>query len=132
MPERYEYTGTLLYRSDGNEVEKVERGDVIEPTESELDSFGDSLRPLGQAETVDEPDTADETATETSTDDAEESDAETSEAPIDPSEYTIDELDEEIAEGDYSKAAISAILEAEQSGDDRNGAVDTIQAHLDA
>jgi len=44
----HEYTGSGLVRADGTVVQS---GDVIEPTDAELESFGDTLRPVhGSAE----------------------------------------------------------------------------------
>jgi len=133
MANRYELTGTRLYRSGDNSNEAVERGDIIEPTEAELDSFGDLLRPVEPATETDE--NAEDTTSEetTSSDESDSGDeAVIAEPPFDPSQYTIQELDEEIAENDYSDDELEAALDVEQSGDDRSGAKDTIQAHLDA
>jgi len=134
MSDRYEYTGTGLYRSQGNEVELIEPGDVVEPTEAELDAFGDSFRPIDDASgdtgggtpPDEEPTATDSENSQASTE------ADTSTPPFAPGDLTIEELDEEIAEGDYSTDELQAVLHAEQNGEDRTGAVDVIEAHLEA
>lgn len=49
------------------------------------------------------------------------------EPPFDPSDYTIDELEAELAERELSDDERSALLKAEREGDGRTGAVDAIE-----
>lgn len=124
MTDRYRYTGTTLYRNGGQEV--VDPGDIIQPTEAELDAFGDALEPVresnGGTEPATEPDQTEETA-----------EAEVADPPFDPGEYSIDDLETELSEGDYTDAELAALLDAEQAGDNtRSGAVDVIQSQLGA
>lgn len=55
-------------------------------------------------------------------------DGDGAEPPLDPGEYTIAELEEALAEGDYSGDELTAITAAEAAGEDRKGAHDTIDA----
>jgi hypothetical protein len=57
-------------------------------------------------------------------------DEEIAEPPVDPSEHTIDELETELDDGDFSDAELRAIRDAEESAEDRNGAVDAVDEHL--
>jgi len=49
---------------------------------------------------------------------------------LDPSEYTIDELEEELAEME-DRDEVEAALNAEEHGEDRNGAKEAIEARLE-
>jgi len=51
--------------------------------------------------------------------------------PLDPSEYTIDDLEAEL-DGEFSDAQLQALLNAEEAGEDRSGATDAIEAQLDS
>lgn len=52
-------------------------------------------------------------------------------SPIDPSEYTIDDLEDTLAVEEYSAAELEAICEAEQAEKDRNGAISVIEDALE-
>jgi len=54
--------------------------------------------------------------------------AEVAEPPIDPSELTLDELEADLDENDYSAAELDALETAEEAAEDRNGAQDLIDA----
>lgn len=54
-------------------------------------------------------------------------DEEEVEPPFDPSEYTNDELEDELADRDLSDAELDALLTAEEEGDNRNGAKTAIE-----
>jgi len=51
--------------------------------------------------------------------------------PIDPGDYTIDELQDKLADSDYSDAELAALYSAEVEGRDRTGAKDAIDDHLE-
>jgi hypothetical protein len=50
------------------------------------------------------------------------------EPPINPADHTIAELEEALADGEYSDAELDAIADAEAASDDRTGAHDAINA----
>jgi hypothetical protein len=52
-------------------------------------------------------------------------------APLDPGAYTIDELQDELANSEYSDAELAALRLAEVEGGDRTGAKDAIDDHLE-
>ena len=56
--------------------------------------------------------------------------ADTAEAPLNPAEYTIDELDDELSERDFSDEELQALRAAEQRGPDRAGAAEAIDSYL--
>ncbi|SFR42142.1 hypothetical protein SAMN04487947_1229 [Halogeometricum rufum] len=118
MPDRARWTGTHSYRRHSHD-EIIERGEEFEPTEQEWAAFGDSLDPVA----VDDADG----------EDGEEEDGNEDvelEAPFDPSEKTIDELEAALADGELSEAELKALLEAEKSGKHRNGATDVLDDAL--
>lgn len=49
------------------------------------------------------------------------------EPPFDPSEYTVDEIEAELAEGEFSSAELDALAEAEADGKDRETALEAIE-----
>jgi len=107
----YRFTGTRLVRDGGQTT--ITRGDVIEPTEAELEAFGDLF------ERVDETDTLDAAAA-----DGDESDPE---PPFDPTELTVASVRSNLDEGDYSAAELDAIEAAERAGEERSTALDAIE-----
>jgi len=54
--------------------------------------------------------------------------AEVAEPPIDPSELTLDELEADLDENDYSAAELDALEATEEAAEDRSGAQDLIDA----
>lgn len=48
--------------------------------------------------------------------------------PVDPADYTVDELRDELDSGDYSERELDALADAERSGKDRETAMDAIEA----
>lgn len=55
--------------------------------------------------------------------------AEPAATPFDPGGYTIDDLESELSDGDYSDDELDALADAERNGQDREGALDTIDSH---
>lgn len=51
-------------------------------------------------------------------------------APFDPSEYTVDELRDELDDADYGASELHALAAAEERGQDRTTALETIEAHI--
>ena len=51
--------------------------------------------------------------------------------PVDPAEYTIDDLAVHLDAEAYSAAELQALLDAEVAGKDREGAMDVIEAALE-
>ena len=51
--------------------------------------------------------------------------------PINPSEFTVDELEAEVSESDYSNTELDAIAAAEADGEDRNTALEAIDEARD-
>jgi len=49
-------------------------------------------------------------------------------APVDPGEYSVDELRDHLADQDYTADELDALAEAERDGDDRTTALDAIDA----
>jgi len=49
------------------------------------------------------------------------------EPPFDPGELTNDELAEKLEDGDFSDAELDALYNAEEEGDNRNGALSAIE-----
>lgn len=54
-------------------------------------------------------------------------DEEAVEPPFDPGEFTNDELEEELSDRDLSDAELDALYDAEEEGDNRNGALNAIE-----
>jgi hypothetical protein len=100
------------------DYEWYEQGAELEVSEEILDQYPRRL------ERVEEADVNDSNA------DVEE-ESEVVDPPIDPGDYTIDELQEELAGTDYSDAELAALHSAEQDGKDRTGAKDAIDDHLE-
>lgn len=48
--------------------------------------------------------------------------------PVDPSELTLDELEADLDENEYSDSELDALEAAEEAGEDRSGAQDLIEA----
>ena len=48
--------------------------------------------------------------------------------PVDPGEYSVDELRDHLADHDYTANELDALAEAERDGDDRTTALDAIDA----
>lgn len=112
MP-KYRYTGTGLRRTDGNEVEVIETGDVIKPTEAELDSFGDSL------ERVAEPTTTADAAPTTNEN-----------PPFEVGDLTVSEVEErlpEISDVDL----LEEIEQREQENEARKGVSEAIKSRIE-
>lgn len=59
--------------------------------------------------------------------DAEDGDEDGVDAPFDPAEFTIEELEEKVAETDLSDEEREALIEAEEAGENRDGALDVLQ-----
>lgn len=76
----------------------------------------------------DDPDAASDgdSASDAGSDDGEASDDEGG-APFHPGEYTVGELEERVASGDYSDAELEALAEAERANDDRTTAIEAIE-----
>lgn len=91
---------TSIQRSNGDVFEP---GDEIEPTEAELSAFGDNLEPVQE---------------------------ETPDVSLDPSEYTVSELETEIEDYD-SVSALQEVREAEEEGKDRATALEAIDERID-
>lgn len=118
---RYRYTGSSWYRRD----EVVEPGDVVEdPTDAEKAAFDDSLDAI-------EDDGGESEGSVVS--DTSESDPDIADAPINPSELTVDELADELESGDFSAAELDAIKAAEEARSEgsRATAMDAIEAERD-
>ncbi|WP_226479167.1 hypothetical protein [Natrinema amylolyticum] len=62
---------------------------------------------------------------------AESTETEPTDLPVDPTEYTIAELETELEDQEFSEDELQAVLEAEASGQDRDGATDAIEEHLE-
>lgn len=90
--------------------------DPFTPTEAEREYLGDLLIPVhSEGESNSEE-----------TEDSDESGSEDeSQAALDPSEYTIDELESELATGDYDDV-LDEIREVEASQGNRDGALEAI------
>jgi hypothetical protein len=101
-----------------HDYEWYEQGEELEVSEEILEQYPRRLERV-EAEDVDDSDS-----------DVEE-EPEVADPPIDPAEYTIDELQAGLAGSDYSNAELVALRSAEQDGKDRTGAKDTIDDHLE-
>ena len=96
--------------------ERLEEGDIFEPEEYELDAFGDRLEEVGDMA---------EDAAETFEDATD-----TAEKFLNPSEYTNDEVEEQVANID-DVGELEEMFEAEESGENRAGAKNAIQDRID-
>lgn len=106
----FRFTGTRLVRDGGQTT--ISRGEVIEPTEAELDAFADLFEPVGDGD-----------------DAAGEADGESPpEAPFDPTELTVASVRSNLDEEDYSDGELDAIEAAERAGEERSTALDAIDA----
>ena len=114
MPDRARWTGTHSYRRHSHD-QIIERGEEFEPTEQEWAAFGDSLEPVAVDDAGEEEDENEDVEPE---------------APFEPSEKTIDELEAALADGEFSEAELKALLEAEKAGKHRDGATDALDDAL--
>lgn len=118
-------------RSEGAKTPQERREERQAERQTETDEGGDvhgSEGPVGAAEETGNTETAAEDS-ETQDESAEDTDTEPADAPFDPGEYTIAELDGELDDRDLSDEELDALAEAERNGDDREGALDTIDDH---
>jgi len=111
-------------------------------TNSEDDSASDDDQEEPEPEPEPEPDTVDEDGAsddgaedvdEASTDDGAEEPAadgeEVADPPLDPTQFTVDDLKTELDAGDFSDAELDALEEVERADDDpRTTALDAIEA----
>jgi hypothetical protein len=52
------------------------------------------------------------------------------EPPFDPTEHTIDELEEELDTSEYGGSELHAVAAAEEDGKNRDGALEAIDVHI--
>ncbi len=156
MP-HYRYVGPNDHYLDGGDT-KLEPGDEVELDEATVESFPDYFERLDAVaertatstsddvdETDSEPeDVQEESATEDvdedSADGGAESDSddvdetandgeEIADPPLDPTQFSVDDLKTELNAGDFSDAELDALEAAERSDDDpRTTALDAIEA----
>jgi len=156
MP-HYRYIGPNDHYLDGGDT-KLEPGDEVELDEETVASFPEFFERLDGAagdtepatedvqedtgdaadqeddvdegaEDVDESssDDVDETAIEESSPD--EAEAEVADPPLDPTQFSVDDLKTELDAGDFSDAELDALEDAERADDDpRTTALDAIEA----
>lgn len=109
MSDPHKVVGKHIFRGR----ERVEVGQIIDPSDAELAAFGDRLEP------VDDPD------------DEEDPPPEVGESlPFNPADCTNDEVAENVADVD-DEEALRALLNLEQEQKDRDGATEAIQDRLD-
>jgi len=118
---RARFTGYNHYHNG----EKLEQGDVVELTPEHYTQWS------YQFERLSEPST-DEDSEETVTDEAETSsepdlESQDVDAPLNPGEYTIGDLQDEITNGDFSDEDLEAMFLAESAGENRKGAKKVIR-----
>lgn len=92
-----------------------DEGDTLEVDEEVAETFSDTLRPV-DGENPEEGGSGDETPG-----------GEGSEAPLNPADFTVDEFEAELEDGDYSADELDALADAERSGDNRAGVLDSIE-----
>lgn len=112
----YRLVGTALDRGG----EHYDPGDVIEPTENELDTFGAYLEPAPDAET-DDPTQPDDT------------EGAGGGAGFDAQsfvDHTTDEIDDMLQSGEYDQH-LSSIREAEASAGDRSTVMNALDSRED-
>ena len=156
MP-HYRYVGPNDHYLDGGDT-KLEPGDEVELDEETVESFPDYFERLEVAadsattstsDDVDETDSEPEAVQEeTETDDADEASAddgaeadaddvddtaddgeEVADPPLDPTQFSVDDLKTELDAGDFSDAELDALEEVERADDDpRTTALDAIEA----
>jgi hypothetical protein len=125
MP-RYKWQGADVFRDNRNDRE-IEPGEVVE-----LDEHVAGPHPQFSEVEV-EADEGDETAGEEPEGTPDESEAEDLDAPVDPAAHSVPELEDALADGDFSDAELDAIEEAERTdGSPRTTALDAIDAHRGA
>lgn len=106
-----------------------EPGDEIEPTDAELENFGDNLEKIeSSSESVEsdsDPEQSDESesAEESTQEQSEESESESGDDPYDDlpslSEMTVDEVEQRLEDGDFSESELGLLHDLEQLGEDR-------------
>ncbi|NHN40543.1 hypothetical protein G9C85_02675 [Halorubellus sp. JP-L1] len=120
---RVRYTGNARrYRLTNSDVDVHEDDpevDVDEETASYL------LEETGQFERVDEAGTADDDVHE------EDGPPDAASAPIDPSDYTVGELEAQIDDADYSDDDLTVIRAAEAQGKNRKGVRGALDVRLE-
>jgi hypothetical protein len=104
--------------------EKLPAGSsIVKPLRGEVPGNLDLSPPEGSDDVSEE---ADDSESEDSEDDGE------AVPPFSPAEYTVSDIESELADGDFSDAELEALLKAERIGQDRNGAVAAIEEERDA
>lgn len=120
----YRWVGVHAYNDHAN-------GRVIEPGEELPDDIAErvaeshpyDVEAIDEDETDAEADTADESEGSVSWDE--------SDAPFDPGEYSVADLEDRLAEENFSTAELSALAGVEQAGGKRKTALEAIDAELD-
>ncbi|MBP1953568.1 hypothetical protein J2752_000449 [Halarchaeum rubridurum] len=106
----YRFTGTRLVRDSGQTT--LTEGDLVEdPTDAELDAFGDLLTPVDTTGGGSDVDGAGGI-----------------EPPFDPTGVTVATLRSNLDDNDYSPAELDALHAAEEAGESRETALDAIDA----
>lgn len=94
----YRVINKRIVRSEGDDTVVYEVGDKFDPTDDELSAFGDRLEEV-ETRVVEMPELA---------------------------ELTVDEVEEELASGDYDDV-LDRLEELEEDGKDRQGVYDAIE-----
>lgn len=123
MP-RYEWQGADTFRDRRNDRE-IEPGDVVELDAHVAEPQSEFVRVETDS---DEAGAADESDDEDGEGEPDDEEADTDDAPIDPTEYTVDELRDVLAEGGFDADTLDTIADAERAGEGRQTALDAIDA----
>lgn len=111
----------------------VKPGETVEFEDGPPDLFADEFERVDGAETDSSPDPTESSDGEGEVDESEAeaaqngSEGEVAEPPLDPTEYTNDQLRSELNAGNFSQEELGIILEVEKAGPNRKGATEAIE-----
>lgn len=126
-----DYNGTVYAGQVVNEPLEFEGGLAEvevddEETARKLATLHTHLEFAGPVDADVDEDVSEEDVSEEDVSEGDGSGEDATESPFDPAEHTIDELEDQLADGDYTTAEVDALAAAERDGKDREGALDAI------
>lgn len=131
----YRVTRKEHTRTEDGETVTYEVGDTFEPTDAEIDSFGDKLAKVesddtSESDSSESTDTEEETEESTEESEEAETESEYSRDYPDLSELTVnEELVEYLESNEFSDEEIEELHQVESEGEDRITAHQTIDEH---
>jgi hypothetical protein len=117
------WVGEQPLRRTSVDTPDIEPGETFDASDAVRRAFPDKLAAVDTDDGADSEDTdADSDAADSDSEDA----ADDVSAPVDPADYSVRDLRDELAAGAYGPAELDALAAAERAGDDRTTALDAI------